>query len=73
MKFGSVTSGLSCGAGDAVCLQHVVERRRPCPAEPLRGDNKLDDRAMIERALGLFEEMNAIGWIAEARAARDSR
>jgi tetratricopeptide (TPR) repeat protein len=35
----------------------------------LRGDNKLDDRAMIERALGLFEEMNATGWIAEARAA----
>jgi hypothetical protein len=24
---------------------------------------------MIERALGLFEEMNATGWIAEERAA----
>jgi tetratricopeptide (TPR) repeat protein len=27
-----------------------------------------DQRAMIERALGLFEEMNAAGWIEEARA-----
>jgi hypothetical protein len=26
-------------------------------------------RSMIERALALFEEMNATGWIAEARAA----
>jgi class 3 adenylate cyclase len=34
-----------------------------------RGDNELQDRAMIERALALFEEMNATGWIAEARAA----
>jgi tetratricopeptide (TPR) repeat protein len=34
-----------------------------------RGDNGLKDRAMIERALALFEEMNATGWIAEARAA----
>jgi tetratricopeptide (TPR) repeat protein len=34
-----------------------------------RGDNALEDRAMIERALHLFEEMNATGWIAEARAA----
>jgi tetratricopeptide (TPR) repeat protein len=34
-----------------------------------RGDNALEDRAMIERALRLFEEMNATGWIAEARAA----
>jgi hypothetical protein len=34
-----------------------------------RGDNTLEDRALIERALGLFEEMNATGWIAEARAA----
>jgi tetratricopeptide (TPR) repeat protein len=33
------------------------------------GDNELQDRAMIERALALFEEMNATGWIAEARAA----
>ncbi|MGC2198807.1 MAG: hypothetical protein WA633_01450, partial [Stellaceae bacterium] len=36
-----------------------------------RGDNELQDRAMIERALALFEEMNATGWIAEARAALD--
>ena len=34
-----------------------------------RGDNALEDRAMIERALALFEEMNATGWIEEARAA----
>jgi tetratricopeptide (TPR) repeat protein len=34
-----------------------------------RGDNAQEDRAMIERALALFEEMNATGWIAEARAA----
>jgi len=34
-----------------------------------RGDNALQDRAMIERALALFEEMNATGWIEEARAA----
>jgi len=26
---------------------------------------------MIERALALFEEMNATGWIVEARAALD--
>jgi len=35
----------------------------------LKGDNSLEDRAMIERALALFEEMNATGWIEEARAA----
>jgi tetratricopeptide (TPR) repeat protein len=34
-----------------------------------RGDNELQDRAMIERALALFEEMGATGWIEEARAA----
>jgi tetratricopeptide (TPR) repeat protein len=34
-----------------------------------RGDNALEDRAMVERALRLFEEMNATGWIEEARAA----
>ena len=34
-----------------------------------RGDNNLKDRAMIERALNLFEEMDATGWIVEARAA----
>jgi tetratricopeptide (TPR) repeat protein len=34
-----------------------------------RGDNALTDRAMIERALALFEEMGATGWIEEARAA----
>jgi tetratricopeptide (TPR) repeat protein len=36
-----------------------------------RGDNALQDRAMIERALALFEEMGATGWIEEARAALD--
>ena len=34
-----------------------------------QGDNMLENRALIERALGLFEEMNATGWIEEARAA----
>jgi tetratricopeptide (TPR) repeat protein len=34
-----------------------------------RGDNAREDRAMIERALALFEEMNATGWIEEARVA----
>jgi class 3 adenylate cyclase/tetratricopeptide (TPR) repeat protein len=34
-----------------------------------RGDNTQEDRALIERALRLFEEMKATGWIAEARAA----
>ena len=34
-----------------------------------RGDNTQEDRALIERALRLFEEMNATGWIKEARAA----
>ena len=34
-----------------------------------RGDNAQEDGAMIERALRLFEEMKATGWIAEARAA----
>jgi tetratricopeptide (TPR) repeat protein len=34
-----------------------------------RGDNSQEDRALIARALSLFEEMNAIGWIEEARAA----
>jgi len=34
-----------------------------------RGDNMLEDRALIERALHLFEEMNATGWVEEARAA----
>lgn len=33
------------------------------------GDNKQEDRALIERALGLFEEMKATGWIEEARRA----
>jgi tetratricopeptide (TPR) repeat protein len=35
----------------------------------LRGDNAQEDRAMIERALALFEEMGATGWTEEARAA----
>jgi tetratricopeptide (TPR) repeat protein len=34
-----------------------------------RGDNRQEDRALIERALRLFEEINAPGWIEEARAA----
>jgi tetratricopeptide (TPR) repeat protein len=34
-----------------------------------RGDNAQEDRALLERALCLFEEMKATGWIAEARAA----
>jgi tetratricopeptide (TPR) repeat protein len=34
-----------------------------------RGDNSQEDRVMIARALSLFEEMNATGWIEEARAA----
>jgi hypothetical protein len=33
------------------------------------GDNSQEDRALIERALRLFEEMKATGWIEEARAA----
>jgi tetratricopeptide (TPR) repeat protein len=33
-----------------------------------RGDNALVDRGLIERALALFEEMNATGWIEEAGA-----
>ena len=34
-----------------------------------RGDNVLEDRRLIERALSLFATMEATGWIAEARAA----
>ena len=34
-----------------------------------RGDNTQEDEALIERALRLFEEMKATGWIEEARAA----
>jgi len=34
-----------------------------------RGDNRQEDRALIERALRLFEEMDAPGWVEEARAA----
>jgi tetratricopeptide (TPR) repeat protein len=34
-----------------------------------RGDNSLEDRALIERALRLFEELGTTGWIVEARAA----
>jgi tetratricopeptide (TPR) repeat protein len=34
-------------------------------------DDAAEGRAMIERALGLFEEMDATGWIEEARAALD--
>jgi tetratricopeptide (TPR) repeat protein len=36
-----------------------------------QGDNALEDRGLVERALALFEEMNATGWITEARAALD--
>jgi tetratricopeptide (TPR) repeat protein len=35
----------------------------------LRGANAQEDRPLIERALRLFEEMKASGWIEEARAA----
>lgn len=34
-----------------------------------KGDNTQGDRALIERALSLFEEMKATGWIEEARRA----
>jgi class 3 adenylate cyclase/tetratricopeptide (TPR) repeat protein len=34
-----------------------------------RADDAREGRALIERALGLFEEMNATGWIEEASAA----
>jgi tetratricopeptide (TPR) repeat protein len=34
-----------------------------------RGDNAQNDLTLIERALSLFEEMGATGWIKEARAA----
>jgi tetratricopeptide (TPR) repeat protein len=34
-----------------------------------RGDNRREDQALIERALLLFEEINAPGWVEEARAA----
>jgi tetratricopeptide (TPR) repeat protein len=34
-----------------------------------RGDNQQEDRMLIQRALRLFEEMGATGWIQEARAA----
>jgi len=36
-----------------------------------RGDNSRQDRALIERALRLFEEMGATGWVQETRAALD--
>ena len=35
----------------------------------LRGDNAREDRTMVQRALKLFEEMGATGWVVEARAA----
>jgi hypothetical protein len=34
-----------------------------------RGDNAQEDRPLLERALHLFQEMKATGWIEEARAA----
>jgi tetratricopeptide (TPR) repeat protein len=34
-----------------------------------RGDNRQEDRILIQRALRLFEEMGATGWVEEARAA----
>ena len=33
------------------------------------GDNELENHTLMERALSLFGEMNATGWIAETRAA----
>jgi hypothetical protein len=41
----------------------------PTTGRFLQGNNKLEHRTMIERAIGLFEEMNATGWINEARLA----
>ena len=35
----------------------------------LQGDNALEDRRLIERALNLFQAMDATGWIEEARVA----
>jgi tetratricopeptide (TPR) repeat protein len=35
----------------------------------LQGNSRRERRAAIERALGLFEEMNATGWIEEAGVA----
>jgi hypothetical protein len=34
-----------------------------------RGDNAREDLALVKRAIKLFEEMGATGWIEEARAA----
>ena len=66
-------------ADAAFCLSiEVLEsiQSRPELAQTLlaygrfcRGDNSLEDHEMIQRALALFEEMNATGWIEEARAA----
>jgi hypothetical protein len=36
-----------------------------------RGDNAREDLALVKRAMKLFEEINATGWIEEARAALD--
>jgi len=36
-----------------------------------RGDNAREDRVLITRALKLFEEIGATGWVTEARAALD--
>jgi tetratricopeptide (TPR) repeat protein len=36
-----------------------------------RSDNAREDRALIQRALKLFEEIGATGWAAEARASLD--
>jgi tetratricopeptide (TPR) repeat protein len=66
-------------ASAAFCRSLEVCEKMECPPELaqtllaygrfLRGDNAQEDRPMIQRALRLFEEMKATGWIEEARAA----
>jgi tetratricopeptide (TPR) repeat protein len=68
-----------------VAFRHSLEvcEKMQCPPELAqtllaygrfrRGDNAQEDRAMMERALRLFEEMKATGWIEETRAALAAR
>jgi tetratricopeptide (TPR) repeat protein len=75
--------GAQTEADDAFRRSLEVLQQTQCPPELAqtllaygrfrRGDNGMEDRPMIERALALFEEMNATGWIEEARRALDSR
>ena len=67
------------GEADEVRSGLEVLERIQCPPELAqtllayglfrRGDNQLQYRTMIDRALALFEEMDATGWTEEARAA----